>query len=530
MRDLGFDEIVGWSFTDPGEAGPAADRAETTRGPTGIVLSNPLSEDQSVMRTTLLGSLLDAARAQPRPRRRARRPLRVRPRLPATPPTGRKSTPSRRSARRPAGGRLRGRAGGAVPRAAPDRLRSRSGRWSRSPGGAAESRPTSSRSRASLEALAGQLGAELARRGRRPSRSCIPGAPRGSRSAASRRRLDRRAPPAGLPRVGPRGGGRLRSRPRRRWSPPPRAGEEIYEDVSPLPGRPPGPRRRRRRPRRRPPSVREAVLAAGGELLRSAEVFDLYEGEQVGEGRKSLALRLEFRRRRPHPHRRGGRRACAPRSRPRWGRSEGRSVADATRPAARRRARRAGARRRRLRLHRRARRPARLAPPEAGAGRGDLAQRGRQAARPALPALPGADRADRARPRLGSRTSTRRSSPTRTAPRRRPSPRCAGSASSSSTSPPTSGSATCRPTSAGTATHGAPELLEGAVYGLTELYRDAAARGRAGRDPGLLPDREPAGPGAARRARPARPRSSSRRCRAPRATGAAATTPSTSPR
>jgi phenylalanyl-tRNA synthetase beta chain len=41
--------------------------------------------------------------------------------------------------------------------------------------------------------------------------------------------------------------------------------------------------------------VREAVLAGGGELLRSAEVFDLYEGEQVGEGRKSLALRLEFR-------------------------------------------------------------------------------------------------------------------------------------------------------------------------------------------------------------------------------------------
>jgi phenylalanyl-tRNA synthetase beta chain len=41
--------------------------------------------------------------------------------------------------------------------------------------------------------------------------------------------------------------------------------------------------------------LREAVLAAGGELLRSAEVFDLYEGEQVGEGRKSLALRLEFR-------------------------------------------------------------------------------------------------------------------------------------------------------------------------------------------------------------------------------------------
>jgi phenylalanyl-tRNA synthetase beta chain len=41
--------------------------------------------------------------------------------------------------------------------------------------------------------------------------------------------------------------------------------------------------------------VREAVLAGGGELLRSATIFDLYRGEQVGDGRKSLALRLEFR-------------------------------------------------------------------------------------------------------------------------------------------------------------------------------------------------------------------------------------------
>ncbi|MEJ7875199.1 MAG: phenylalanine--tRNA ligase subunit beta [Solirubrobacterales bacterium] len=42
-------------------------------------------------------------------------------------------------------------------------------------------------------------------------------------------------------------------------------------------------------------TVRETVLRAGGELLRSAEIFDLYRGGQVGEGKKSLALRLEFR-------------------------------------------------------------------------------------------------------------------------------------------------------------------------------------------------------------------------------------------
>ncbi|HWB69305.1 MAG TPA: hypothetical protein VG518_04960, partial [Solirubrobacterales bacterium] len=41
--------------------------------------------------------------------------------------------------------------------------------------------------------------------------------------------------------------------------------------------------------------VRAAILGGGGGLLRSAEAFDLYAGEQVGEGRKSLAFNLEFR-------------------------------------------------------------------------------------------------------------------------------------------------------------------------------------------------------------------------------------------
>ena len=39
----------------------------------------------------------------------------------------------------------------------------------------------------------------------------------------------------------------------------------------------------------------DVVRAGAGELLASLRVFDLYHGEQVGEGRKSLALRLEFR-------------------------------------------------------------------------------------------------------------------------------------------------------------------------------------------------------------------------------------------
>jgi phenylalanyl-tRNA synthetase beta chain len=36
------------------------------------------------------------------------------------------------------------------------------------------------------------------------------------------------------------------------------------------------------------------VREAGGELLTSAEVFDVYRGPQVGEGRQSVAVHLEF--------------------------------------------------------------------------------------------------------------------------------------------------------------------------------------------------------------------------------------------
>jgi phenylalanyl-tRNA synthetase beta chain len=41
--------------------------------------------------------------------------------------------------------------------------------------------------------------------------------------------------------------------------------------------------------------VLDVIRGAGGALLRNAEVFDVYRGEQVGEGRASLAVRLEFR-------------------------------------------------------------------------------------------------------------------------------------------------------------------------------------------------------------------------------------------
>jgi phenylalanyl-tRNA synthetase beta chain len=42
-------------------------------------------------------------------------------------------------------------------------------------------------------------------------------------------------------------------------------------------------------------TVETTVTKAGGDLLAATGVFDVYEGEQVGEGKRSLALRLEFR-------------------------------------------------------------------------------------------------------------------------------------------------------------------------------------------------------------------------------------------
>jgi phenylalanyl-tRNA synthetase beta chain len=41
--------------------------------------------------------------------------------------------------------------------------------------------------------------------------------------------------------------------------------------------------------------VERVVRHAAGELLDRLEIFDVFRGAQVGEGRKSLALRLEFR-------------------------------------------------------------------------------------------------------------------------------------------------------------------------------------------------------------------------------------------
>jgi phenylalanyl-tRNA synthetase beta chain len=57
----GMYETVGWSFTDPGLADRLRLAPDDPRRDF-VVLENPMSEDQSVLRTTLAGALLDAAR------------------------------------------------------------------------------------------------------------------------------------------------------------------------------------------------------------------------------------------------------------------------------------------------------------------------------------------------------------------------------------------------------------------------------------------------------------------------------------
>jgi phenylalanyl-tRNA synthetase beta chain len=272
LRDLGFDQAVGWSFTDPGEAGRLRIPAEDPRAKP-VLLANPLSEDQSAMRTILLGSLLDVA---------ARNTAR-----------GADSLAIFESARV----YLEGEGGFAgdkpAPFAEPHRfagigvgpLAPRS--W-RAGGEAADFFAF----KGVFEALAAQLGVEL---DFAPTEE--PFLHPGQAAAVA---VD--GDPAGWL-------GEVHPLVCRTWDldaavafeidaapliAAATVGEERYEDVTTfpavyqdlavvVPAAVPA------------SDVRAAVMAGGGELLRAAEVFDLFEGEQLGEGRKSLALNLEFR-------------------------------------------------------------------------------------------------------------------------------------------------------------------------------------------------------------------------------------------
>ncbi len=56
-RPQGLHEIVGWSFTSP----ELAEKLRLTDAGSPVTLANPMSSEQSRLRTTLLGSLLDVA-------------------------------------------------------------------------------------------------------------------------------------------------------------------------------------------------------------------------------------------------------------------------------------------------------------------------------------------------------------------------------------------------------------------------------------------------------------------------------------
>lgn len=280
MRDLGFDEIVGWSFTDPGEAGRLRIPADDPRSG-AVVVSNPLSEEQSAMRTTLLGSLLDAAQ-----RNLARDAERV---------------ALFESARVYLAGDSEFLGERGAPFAEPQRLAALASgalapaTWR----GDAEAADFFAL-KGVLEGLAARLGVGLDFAQAGGADGASPGEPFLHPGRAAR--VEVGGEPIGwLGEVHPlvcrawdidaAAGFELDLAPLLAAA---GAGEERFEDVTTY------------------PAVRQdlavvvpddvaaaelhgAVLAGGGELLRRAEVFDLYAGEQLDAGRKSLALRLEFR-------------------------------------------------------------------------------------------------------------------------------------------------------------------------------------------------------------------------------------------
>ncbi|HVO54666.1 MAG TPA: phenylalanine--tRNA ligase subunit beta [Solirubrobacterales bacterium] len=295
LRDLGFDQVVGWSFTDPGEPARLRIPFDDLRA-AAVRISNPLSEDQSAMRTMVLGSLLDVAS-----RNRARGADRLAlfeagsVYLLEAPPDGPPAPEALERGGSPLIDPLAGVFPGErpAPVAEPHRI------------AALAAGPLSARSwrgdagnydffalKGVLEALVGQLGAEL---------DFAPAAEpflHPGRSAAVE--IDGRA--AGWL-------GELHPLVCREWDldaavgfeldtapllAAASAGEETYRDFTTFPAVyqdlavviP---------AEVAATEVGAAVRAGGGELLHAAEVFDRFEGEQLGEGKVSLALALEFR-------------------------------------------------------------------------------------------------------------------------------------------------------------------------------------------------------------------------------------------
>ncbi|MDX6582340.1 MAG: phenylalanyl-tRNA synthetase beta chain [Solirubrobacterales bacterium] len=284
LRDLGFDEVVAWAFVDPGLADRLRLPPDDPRR-AAVATQNPISAEHALMRTTLLGGLLDAARHN-----LARGAERV-----ALFESGRAYLAEPPPAQ---GGPLTGQFSGKLPPPVrePHRLAGLVVGELTPPswvGGAAPADAAGFyRLKGVIELLAAELGTGLALTPH-PEPFLHPG----------------RAAAAGF--GGTRAGwlGELHPLVSRAWDLPsavafeldlaPLAaaagiGNETYDDVTTHPAvlqdlavtvaddvsaeR-----------------VRDAVRAGGGSLLERAEIFDVYRGEQLEKGTKSLALRLEFR-------------------------------------------------------------------------------------------------------------------------------------------------------------------------------------------------------------------------------------------
>jgi len=281
LRGLGFDEIVSWHFVAPELADhlrlPIADPRRATVAPV-----NPISAEHAQLRTTLLGGLLDAARHN-----LARDVERI-----ALFESGRAFL---REPAPQASGALAGEFAGAMPAPVrePHRL---AGLVVGSLAPPSWRRPDPEPAdffdlKGVLEALCDRLGAELALE---PVSEPFLHPGRAARVSFG-------AGAAGW-------AGELHPLVTRAWDLPGGAGFELdlapliaaarvedpYEDLTTHPAlrqdlavvvaeEVPA------------AEVSAAVERAGGALLAAAEVFDVYRGEQIGEDRKSLALRLSFR-------------------------------------------------------------------------------------------------------------------------------------------------------------------------------------------------------------------------------------------
>jgi phenylalanyl-tRNA synthetase beta chain len=282
LRDLGFDQIVGWSFTDPSEASRLRIEEPDPRAEP-ILVANPLSDEGAAMRTTLLGSLLDvAARNLARGREAVALFEAGAVYLRGTPPTE--------------GGPLAGNFPGNTP--APVTEPHRYGALAVGP-----LVPKSWRGggepvdffalKGVLEALASGLGC--------PPLSFEPTTEPFLHPGRSAKVSIGDTTLGWLGEVHPlvcrtwdiaaAVGFEIDAAPLLAAA---TLGDEEFEDVTTFPAA------RRDLAVVVPADVAAAdVVAAvrtgGGELLREVEIFDLYAGEQLGEGKKSLALSLEFR-------------------------------------------------------------------------------------------------------------------------------------------------------------------------------------------------------------------------------------------